>query len=84
MELRDGEFAPAMLNREIDSGYWDYRIEEIKKNAKMAFISFFDWDQLGVRDNHYVRVKIDHWQSHPDTVGKHALIDSRYIRFVKQ
>jgi len=78
-----GTAAPAMLNREIDSGYWDYPLKEITQDAKLAFISFFDWDQLGFRDNTYVRVQVTEWQSHLETVGKHAFIEPLYVRFIK-
>ena len=78
-----GTAAPAMLNREIDSGYWDCPLKEITQEAKLAFISFFDWDQLGFRDNTYVRVQVTEWQSHPETVGKHAFIEPLYVRFIK-
>ena len=82
VELRS-ESAPIMLNREVDSGYWDHPIKEVTKDARLLFISFFDWDQLDYRDNRYVRVQMDRWSSHPETVGKHALIESQYVRFVK-
>jgi hypothetical protein len=78
-----GTAAPAMLNREIDSGYWDYPLKEITQDSKLAFISFFDWDQLGFRDNTYVRVQVVEWQSHPETVGKHAFIEPLYVSYVK-
>jgi hypothetical protein len=82
-ELRGSESAPIMINREVDSGSWDYPIKEVTKDVRFLFISFFDWDQLDYRDNRYVRVQIDHWPSHPETVGKHALIESQYVRFIK-
>lgn len=83
VELRNGGSAPVMINRDIDSGYWDYPTKEVAKDVRLCFVSFFDWDQLDYRDNHYVRVQIDHWPSHPEAVGKHALIESQYVRFIK-
>ena len=82
VELRSGEFAPIMLNREIDSGYWDSPLEEITKDAKLFFLSFFDWDNLDYHDNRYVRVQVGDWPSHPEAIGKHALIESQYVKFV--
>ena len=78
-----GSAAPAMFNREIDSGYWDYPLKEISQDAKLAFISFFDWDQLGFRDNTYVRAQVLEWQSHPETVGKHVFIKPLYVSYIK-
>ncbi len=83
VELRSYEPAPIMINREIDSGYWDHPIKEVTKDARLLFVSFFDWDQLDYRDNRYVRLQIDGWPSHHETSGKHALIESRYVRFTK-
>lgn len=82
VELR-GDFAPVMVNRLIDSGYWDHPIKEITQEARLLFIRLFDWDQLNYRDNQYVRVKIDQWRSHPDVAGKHALLESHHIKFRK-
>lgn len=82
-ELRHGDCAPIMLNRDVDSGYWDYPVEQVTRDAKLLFVRFFDWDLLDVRDNRYVRVKVDQWTSHHDAAGKHALIESQYVRFVR-
>lgn len=83
VELRRGELAPIMLNREIDSGYWDYPLKEVTREAKLAFVSFFDWDQLDYRDHRYVRVQVTEWRSWPDAVGKHAFIEAHCVRFTK-
>lgn len=72
-----------LLNREVDSGYWDYPLTEITEDAQVFFLSFFDWDQLDFRDNRFVRVQIGQWPAHPEAVGKHGLIDAHYARFVK-
>lgn len=82
VELRHAEFAPIMLNREISSGYWDHPIKEVTREARMVFVRFFDWDQLDVRDNRYVRVLVEDWPSKPEAIGKHALIESQYVRFI--
>jgi hypothetical protein len=83
IELRHTDMVPAMVNREVDSGYWDYPLKEVNKEARLLFVRFFDWDQLDYRDNRYVRVQIDQWPSHPEAVGKHALIESHCVRFVR-
>lgn len=74
---------PALLNREMSSGYWDYPLTEITVEAQVLFLSFFDWDQLDCRDNRFVRVQIARWPAHPEAVGKHGLIEVHYARFVK-
>ncbi len=81
VELKHGEFAPIMLNREVDSGYWDHPLREVTREAKLAFISYFDWDQLDFRDHRYVRVQVLEWPSQPGAVGKHAFIEAHYVRY---
>lgn len=83
VQLRYGEFAPIMLNRETDSGYWDYPVKEITKEAQLSFVRFFDWDQLDYRDHRYVRVLVSEWPSQPNAVGKHALIETHYVQFMR-
>lgn len=83
VELRHGERAPIMLNREIDSGYWDYPLKEATRDAKLAFVSFFDWDQLDYRDHRYVRAQVTQWQSQPKAIGKHAFIETHCVRFTQ-
>lgn len=79
--LRHGEFAPIMINREVDTGYWDYPLHQVTRDAQLSFVRFFDWDLLATRDNQYVRVRIDAWPAHPETVGKHALVEAQHVVF---
>ena len=44
-------------------------------------MSFFDWDLLGYRDYRYARVQVTEWPSHAAVVGKHALIETQYVRY---
>jgi hypothetical protein len=84
VELRNGiQAAPAMLNREIKSGYWDCPTTELTGDVRLLFINFFDWDQLDYRDNRYVRVQIDRWSLQPQTIGKHALIEPMHVQFTR-
>jgi hypothetical protein len=75
---------PIKLNREINSGYWDYPLKEINSNVRLLFVCFFDWDQLDYRDNQYVRVQVNHWPLHLEAIGKHGLIESQYVKFVRR
>lgn len=83
VELRYDGAVPIMLNREIDSGYWDHPVKEVGTDARLLFVCFFDWDQLDYRDNRYIRVQVDRWPTHPDIAGKHGLIESQYVRFAR-
>jgi hypothetical protein len=72
---------PLMVNRETDSGYWDFPVDTATRDAQLAFIAFFDWDQVAFRNNQYVRVRIDSWPSQPSAVGKQALIEAQHAVF---
>lgn len=74
---------PAMINREIDCGYWDHPVEAITQDATLHFIHFFDWDTLAQRDYQYVRAVIADWPAHPELVGKHTLAETMYVSFAK-
>ncbi|GGP27051.1 hypothetical protein [Silvimonas amylolytica] len=79
--LAKSDFLPAMVNREIDSGYWDYPIAGLKGDYSLSFIVFFDWDVLSFHDGKYVRVKIDSCFDDSVIVGKHALVEVENVRF---
>ena len=81
VSLSTGEFAPIMVNRDVDSGYWDHPVSEVTKSATLRFVRFFDWDQLGVCDYRYVHVVIASWPEQPGLQGRHALIESKYTTY---
>ncbi len=72
---------PVMLNRDIDSGYWDHKINRAQIGCIFSFLTFFDWDQRAFRDNRYVRAIVKYWPEHPELVGKHALIETIYVSY---
>jgi hypothetical protein len=67
---------PIMINRDVDSGYWDHPLRECSTDADLRFIKFFDWSDIDRRDNRYVVVWIEDWPTHPEVSGKQALIES--------
>lgn len=76
--------ASILMNREIDSGYWDWRHPLPKVQAEdvdLRMFHFFDWDSLGPRNYDYVRVLILDSARYPEANGKHALIASDEVRF---
>lgn len=79
--LRSGDFAPIMVHRDTDSGYWDHPVSEVTRDAVLRFVRFFNWDQLAIRDYRYVEVVIDSWPQHPDLAGKRALVESQYTAY---
>src|SRR5262249_48591588 len=60
-----GDSAPIMLNREVDSGYWDHPQNRVSNDVTLFFKNFFDFDQLNYRDHLYVCVQVHEWTSHP-------------------
>jgi len=79
VELKSSDRAPIMVNRSQDSGYWDHPLVQVTKDVKLSFLRFFDWDQVGTKDNQYVRVVIVDWPTHPEVAGFHALIEAQYV-----
>jgi len=81
VKLKHGDFAPILINREFNSGYWDHPVREVPTEAVLVFECFFDFDCYDYHDNQYVRVSINNWPSHPELIGKDALIESQYVRY---
>ncbi|HEY9677851.1 MAG TPA: hypothetical protein V6C76_07565 [Drouetiella sp.] len=73
--------APILINRELDSGYWDHPLHQFDNTAILKFICFFDWEHMHSRDYTYVRVEITDWPTHKEVVGKHALVESTMVRY---
>lgn len=64
-----------MINREIDSGYWDHPLNFVEKDElDLRFISFFDWDDLGFRNFELYLARIHASDKHPELVGRNALL----------
>lgn len=74
---------PIMLNRDVDSGYWDHPMDLAKPDCIFTFVRFFDWDQKSYKDNRYVRVIVRDWPDDSILVGKHALIETHYVSYNK-
>lgn len=74
------DLCPIMLS--AGPGSWDFPVREVTRDARLVFFKFFDWDILAYRDNRCVLVQVDDWPSHPEAVGKQALIESHYVHFV--
>jgi hypothetical protein len=74
---------PIMINRASPlTGYWDDPVSQIAPGeARMQFVSFFDWDELGFRDFQYVETLIVDFPAHPGLVGRYALIQFGYASF---
>ena len=76
-----GTVISADINRDVDSGYWDFPTGTIHSDAVLHFVEFFDWDVLSVRDNEYVRVLIASCASNPEIAGKHALVHACQVSY---
>jgi hypothetical protein len=72
---------PADINREADSGYWDFCDQYIPSSADMRFISYFDFSELDIKDNEFVRLRIISCSDNAALDGKQALVRARYVRF---
>lgn len=75
------DFTSIMVNR--SPGTWDHPLNEVTRDVRLEFISFWDWDELAYRDNRYAHVYIAEWTKHPEVEGREALIETQYIRYVE-
>jgi len=71
-----GNSMTVLVNREIQSGYWDYPIRELKSgDCQIALIHFFDWANYDCpRKYEFYRGRIGESGTYPETVGKHVLV----------
>ncbi len=61
------------------TGYWDDPVKLVKpEEAEMLFIAYFDWNEMDYIDLRYYRVKITSFDTHPEVVGREALIDRQH------
>ncbi len=64
-----------LINREMDSGYWDHPLKVVAKgDLDLHYIHLFDWSDLDFRDFAFYRVRIVGSGRYPEVVGKDALI----------
>lgn len=73
--------APIMLNRDINSGYWDHHLTEISNEPVLVFLEFFDWRSQHIMDNQYVKIQVLTSSVYPDIVGKQGLIEVTNVTF---
>ena len=64
---------PIHINRDLSRcGYWDYPLERVRpEEVELAFLRFFDFDQLDFRDFRYYEVLIQASEPYPDTGQSH-------------
>jgi len=80
---RSNNVIPVMVNRTGESGYWDHPITSLINDVvDIKFIEYFDWDQLGIRDNRYMMSRILSSRLHPEINGFKAIIESHYVDVV--
>ncbi len=73
---------PIMINRATPPvGYWDDPVTQIlpSDGARLAFVTFFDFDELGRRDFHYLEVEISEFTKYPHLVSRRALVEFNYV-----
>ena len=71
---------PVIVNRTGDGGHWDHPVNSLVHDEyEIQFESYFDWDELGIKDCRYITSKILHSKNHPEIIGHRALIESQYV-----
>lgn len=84
---RNGSSIPWLLSQEVDANSLGHSrvlvtdVTNVTEDAILHFEQYFDWDQVGYKDNHYVRVFVAGWTSHPELVGAYGLVEAQFVRF---
>ena len=73
--IEDG--TPIFFNRDLPrSGYWDHPISLVRpRDVELHLLRFFDWGQTGYRDYVYLEAVVHASPTHPEVVGRAALIE---------
>ncbi len=65
-----------------DAGHvWGFPVMRMSSDSdayEVAFVRFFDWDELAHRDFKFIEVNIDRMDERPDLVGHHALVEMEF------
>ena len=83
LQIMPSDHAAAMvlINREIDSGYWDEKATDQELcDSRMSFLGFFDFDSSGFMEMNYYLVLIESAPNRPDLAGRQALIPVQYAK----
>lgn len=83
--LEESDTLPMMVSDPFDGANRSWNPEtfyKIDAETKIAFISFFDWNEYGYVSFPYYRVKIVNLPISPDFGGREALVDTSRSRIV--
>ena len=71
------------IDVETSSGNWErVRIQKSTNALKMNFECFFDWDELGIKDNRYIKGVIVSFPEYKEYIGKQGLIEAEDAIFL--
>jgi hypothetical protein len=72
---------PILISRDIPArGYWDHPVAHIRStDAELRLVRFFDFDVLGYRDYRYYEVYICGSTTHPEIIGRFALVEIEHV-----
>ncbi len=57
-------------------GYWDHPVNRVDpEGVEIHFLGYFDWNRLDYADFRYYQGVIARFDTHPDLVGREALIE---------
>lgn len=75
----NGRDAPCLVSR--NPCVWEDEV--LPQAAQLRFVRFFDWEELELKDNLYVRAEVREWPSHPDMKGIPVLVEAQYVLFTR-
>lgn len=75
---------PFMLERETDrpGGYWELNKLYSSSGLELEFIEFYEWSQREFVSYPRVMERIVKFDDHKEYIGRRALIENMYVRFM--
>lgn len=84
VSLRSRTSGNYVIEVEATPGCWSLeKISCTNKSPKMHFQYYFDWDELGIKDNKYVKGTLFFCDGAEHLVGKECLFEASYAVFQK-
>lgn len=82
--LKDRDNGFYLVKVEVSPGNWkQVRVHYQAEPPKMYFENYFDWDELGIKDNQFVEGRIFSFPGNESLVGKTGHFDAREAIFEK-
>ena len=81
--LKNEPYRSYFVQVETNSGNWETFKMPVNSTLKLNFECYFDWDDLAIKDNRYVKGCIVSFPENDELIGKGALVEANDAIFQK-